>query len=176
MNSNLTLALQLLDDDHKRQIGRGVFRLAKRLDARLGSIPDAAGEGSIANFVRAVEGFLRTNDPQPLMETVRGAVELRRLAGYEVPQLMAISHAYLPVIRKVFLHDAADPKAALGAFEVVESAVLPLMVRLLQEFHAAEKNPGPGFDEPTEPFSIPVTEETAPSPFNMVSLEDVDDL
>lgn len=163
MNPNLVLALQLLDAEHRKEIGRGVFRLASRLEPSLASIPASTGEGSIANFIRAVEVYLRTGDAASLFDIVHSTVALRRLGGFGTPVIQAVSHAYLPIIRKVFLRHAPDVTRGLAAYDVVESAVLPLIVRLLQEVTAQE-----GVDS----FANVKTEETPETPpFELVSVD-----
>ncbi|MDP2345006.1 MAG: hypothetical protein Q8O67_28935 [Deltaproteobacteria bacterium] len=164
MDTNLALALQLLDEDRRKEIARGVFRLARRLEPALESIPEATAEGSIASFARGLELYLRTGDVAALVDIVRATVVLRRLGGFGTPILLAMSHAYLPIIRKVFLRHAPDIARGLAAYDVVESAVLPLIVRLLQEAGRHEDDPF---------SSVAKTEERPEQPaFEIVSVDD----
>jgi hypothetical protein len=176
MDSTLTLAVRLLNDDGRREIARGVFRLGCRLAPAVASIPAATAEGSIATFMLALANYLKSGDSEPLVETVRSTASLRRLGGFDLPFLLVMSHAYLPVIRKVFLRQAQDVHSGLRAYDLVESAVLPVIATLLREL-ASETGPGHGFDEDEvddSPFGrMPKTEEQPERPaFELISIEE----
>ena len=64
---------------------------------------------------------------------MRELVKLRQHGGFGVGDFAVKSHAYLPVIRKVFLRAKQPASDAMRAYDLVESAMLPLIALLLTE-------------------------------------------
>jgi hypothetical protein len=162
------LAIALLET-HRHDIARGIFRFACRVEPMVATIPEPTSVGSITGFIRGLEVFLRSGDASLLSEIVKATVSLRRLGGFDWTAVVAMSHCYLPVIRKAFLRHAPDRDAALRAYDDVESAVVPFIAMMLRELL---RSPGPaevaaGFD------AIARTEETPERPaFELVSVDD----
>lgn len=132
MDADRTTAVTLLAE-RRTEIAQAIVRLARRLEPRWSNVPQAVAEASAATQLRTVEKFLRTGDASELLSTVRQLMTLRQHSGFGVGDFAVKSHAYLPVIRKVFLrvkHPTAD---AMRAYDVVESAMLPLIALLLTE-------------------------------------------
>jgi hypothetical protein len=155
---------------HRTLIARGVYTLGSRLDPVVKTVPINVAEASVGNILRALESYLLTNDPEPLMETIRTTAQLRHLTGYKMQQLMAMSHCYLPVIRKVFQKNG---DAELAAFDVVESVGLPFIIRMLDELYLTYADHGSDFDDDeitAKRNRADPTEE--PNPFTMVDVEE----
>lgn len=163
------LALQLLTE-RTEIIGRVAFRLAKRLDPRMSTLPEDVAAASIATTMRALESFLRTGDPTPVVTAIESVAALRSLIGWSEAHFLVMGNAYLPALRKVFLRYAPDPARGLAAYDVVESAALPLVVRLMQQLQAGTlQRP-----DATAEFRLPHTEPgDATNPFRSVSLDDI---
>ncbi|MCC7110755.1 MAG: hypothetical protein IT382_15790 [Deltaproteobacteria bacterium] len=136
MDDARQLAIRLLSENRTR-IARGIRRLGARLEPKFENIPAEVSEASIAGFLRDLEHFLRSNDAGPLASTVRATVRLRRVVGFTAADFAVFSHAYLPVIRRVFVQAAELPLPALRAFDDVENVLLPVMARLLADFALA---------------------------------------
>lgn len=132
MDAERALAIRLLSE-HRARIAAGIRRLGTKLEPRFGSIPAEVAEASIATFLRDLEHFLATGDPEPLASTVRATIRLRRHVGFSGAHFAVYSHAYLPIVRKVFLQAGELPIPTLRAFDQVENAVLPVMARLLSD-------------------------------------------
>lgn len=127
-----TLAVTLLAE-RRTEIAQAIVRLARRLEPRWGTVPQSVAEASATTQLRAVEKFLRTGDASELLSTVRELVKLRQHGGFGVGDFAIKSHAYLPVIRRVFLRVKHPTSDAMRAYDVVESAMLPLIALLLTE-------------------------------------------
>ena len=126
------LAVALLADN-RTSIAQAIVRLARRLEPRWGNVPGSVAEKSAENQLKAVERFLKTDDPTAILELVADLVRLRRHTGFGVGDFAVKSHAYLPVLRKVFMRSKHPLEESLRAYDVVESAMLPLVARILQE-------------------------------------------
>lgn len=171
MDDSRALAIRLLSDNRER-IARGVRRLGARLEPRFESIPAEVSEASIAGFLRDLEHFLRSGDAEPLASTVRATVRLRRHVGFTPAHFAVFSHAYLPVIRRVFLQAAELPLPALRAFDDVENVVLPVLARLLADFAlAGPANAEDEIDDTQPALAAPRTGRNA-NPFLSLSVDE----
>lgn len=131
-NPDRALAVMLLAE-RRTEIAQAIVRLARRLEPRWTTVPQSVAEASAATQVRAVEKFLSTGDASELLSTVRQLVKLRQHGGFGVGDFAIKSHAYLPVIRKVFLRAKLPAGDGMRAYDIVESAMLPLIALLLTE-------------------------------------------
>lgn len=171
MDEARALAIRLLSENRAR-IARGIRRLGSRLEPKFDSIPAEASEASIAGFLRDLEHFLKTNDAEPLASTVRATVRLRRHVGFTPSDFAVFSHAYLPVIRRVFIQAAEQPLPALRAFDDVENVVLPVLARLLADFALAGLIDPEAEGEDTQPSGyVPSTGKNV-NPFAYLSVEE----
>jgi hypothetical protein len=130
-----SLALTLLAE-HRARIAAAVVRFARRLEPKWTAVPETVAMASATNQIKAIEQFLRSDDGEVLLSTVRDLVRLRKHTGFGVGDFAVKSHAYLPVIRRVFLQSNRAQSDSLRAYDVVESAMLPMIARLLQELAA----------------------------------------
>lgn len=168
MDDATALAIRLLSENRPR-IARGVRRLGARLEPRFESIPSEVSEASIAGFLRDLEQLLATGDPEPLASTARATIRLRKHVGFTAAHFAVYSHAYLPVIRKIFLQAGGLPLPALRAYDEVENVVLPFMARILTDFPLMD-------DAPEEENADTQPARAAPgrsaNPFISVSVDD----
>jgi hypothetical protein len=168
-SSSPARVLAIALETHRQDIARGIFRFACRVEPMVATIPEPTSVGSIATFIRGLESYLRSGDATLFREIVASTVTLRRLGGFDWTAIVAISHCYLPVIRKAFLRHAPDPAQGLKAYDDVESVVIPFIAMMLR---ALLRSPTPaesatGFD------AVARTEETPERPaFELVSLDD----
>lgn len=171
MDEESSLAIRLLSD-HRARIAAGVRRLGSKLEPRFASIPDEVTEASISTFLRDLEHFLATGDAAPLASTVRATIRLRRHVGFTAAHFAVYSHAYLPIIRKVFLQSGELPVPALRAYDLVENAVLPVMARLLADFALAGDPATDGDDDDTQPSLASPRGGRTLNPFLSLSVDD----
>lgn len=136
LHPDRALAVTLLADN-RTAIAQAIVRLARRLEPRWANVPSAVAEASAENQLKAVEKFLKTDDPTQILDIIRDLVRLRRHVGFGVGDFAVKSHAYLPVIRKVFMRSKVPLAESLSAYDIVEGTMLPLMARILQEMVAA---------------------------------------
>ncbi|OGQ17021.1 MAG: hypothetical protein A2138_09125 [Deltaproteobacteria bacterium RBG_16_71_12] len=129
-------------------------------------------EASICTFLRDLEHFLATGDAAPLASTARATIRLRRHVGFSAAHFAVFSHAYLPIIRKVFLQSGELPIPALRAFDRVENAVLPVMARLLADFAVVGDSSSDGEDDDTQPSLASPRCDRALNPFLSLSVDD----
>lgn len=171
IDKDRALAVMLLADN-RTSIAQAIVRLARRLEPRWGNVQGSVAEASAETQLKAVERFLKNDDPQPILDLVRDLVRLRKHVGFGVADFAAKSHAYLPVIRKVFMRSPHPLAESLRAFDFVEGAMLPLIARTLQEIVAA-----PAEDNPDD---LDELEDTVPgarrqpislNPFTMIDVE-----
>jgi len=132
IDKDRALAITLLAE-YRKEIAESIVKFTRRLEPRWTSVPAQVAEKSAANQLRAVEDFLRTSDSNALLETIRDLVRLRKHVGFAVGDFAVKSHAYLPIIRKTFLKSNRLSSEVMRSDDVVESAMLPLIARILQE-------------------------------------------
>jgi hypothetical protein len=171
LEKDRALAVQLLSEN-RTQIAQAIVRLTRRLEPRWTSVPQQVAEASAAAQLRAVEHFLKTNDSGQLMTTIMDAAKLRRHVGFEVGDFAVKSHAYLPVIRKIFLQQNRLPSETMRAYEIVESTMLPLIARILKELTSVP--PEMSVDEADEQTDTVPHGKKIPislNPFTMIDVE-----
>ncbi len=171
MDAERALAIRLLSD-HRARIAAGIRRLGCKLEPRFEGIPDEVAEASIATLLRDLEHFLATGDHKPLASTVRATIRLRRHGGFSSAHFAVFSHAYLPVIRKVFLQAGELPLPTLRAFDQVENAVLPVMARLLSDVAMVGDAAADEEADDTQPSLASPRRSQAPNPFVSLSVDD----
>jgi len=168
LSPSRALAVVLLET-RRQDIARGIFRFACRVEPMVATIPEPTSVGSIASFIRGLAAFLRTGDPSLLSEIVTATVMLRRLAGFDWTAVVAMSHCYLPVIRKVFLPCAGPRRRPrrLRRRRERRHPFIAMMLRELLRSPAPGSVPGAGFD------AVARTEENPERPaFELVSVAD----
>jgi hypothetical protein len=171
LDKDRALAVALLAE-HRQHIAQSIVRFTRRLEPRWTAVPTSVAEASAAAQLRSVEEFLKTDDPEPLLTVIRDAARLRRHVGFEVGDFAVKSHAYLPVIRKVFMSTNRLPSESLRAYEVVESAMLPLMARLLKELAAAPAEiTADELEDQTDTVPRNKKQVVSLNPFTMVDVE-----
>lgn len=171
MDEESALAIRLLSEQRAR-IAAGVCRLGAKLEPRFESIPAEVTEASIATFLRDLEHFLATGDAGPLASTVRATIRLRRHVGFSAAHFAVYSHAYLPIIRKVFLQSGELPIPVLRAYDKVENAVLPVMARLLADFALAGEGASDDEFDDTQPSLASPRGDRALNPFLSLSVDE----
>ncbi len=171
MDAERALAIRLLAEQRAR-IAAGVRRLGCKLEPRFESIPAEVAEASIASLLRDLEHFLATGDHRPLASTVRATVRLRRHVGFSSGDFAVYSHAYLPIIRKVFLQAGEQPLATMRAFDQVENAVLPVMARLLSDVALVGEPASDADIDDTKPSLASPRGSQAPNPFVSLSVDE----
>lgn len=170
LDHDRTVAVTLLAE-RRTEIAAAIVRLARRLEPRWQSVPLPVAEASAAMQLRAVERFLRTGNADDLLGTVRELVKLRQHGGFGVGDFAVKSHAYLPVIRKVFLRVKKPHEEALRAYDVVESAMLPLIALLLTEMAPPVPQHFDELDEQEDTVPGARTVPVSLNPFTMVDVE-----
>lgn len=171
MDAERALAIRLLSQ-HRARIAAGIHRLGCKLEPRFETIPAEVAEASIAGLLRDLEQFLATGDHQPLASTVRATVRLRRHVGFSAAHFAVFSHAYLPIIRKVFLQSGELPLPTMRAFDQVENAVLPVLARLLSDVAAVGDPALPGDVDDTQPSLASPRGSHVPNPFVSLSVDE----
>jgi hypothetical protein len=151
------LAIRLLHEN-RDDVARGVHKVVSRINPRWASVEREAFAQTAARQLEAIEKHLRGGNPDELLRYARDSMRIRKLSGFSAPDFNIALHAYLPVIRKAFLARAPNMKQALGAFDVVESVLLPLAWRFIEAAARVDEittpDAQPAFQRPFEELSV----------------------
>lgn len=141
---------------HREDIARTIARQVVLVGPSYANVDERVRAQSVLGILDLFAGVLGGADRQRLLALVKDLVALRYAGGVTPADFLAGAHVYLPVVRWVFVEEAADPLSGLWAFEEVEAVALPLLCRfghvVLQIAEEATGAPPPDLDSAFEPL------------------------
>ena len=127
MDEHRTLGLRLLDE-HKIEIADLIVEQSRKTAPAVKAVDPDARRASIAKLLEGLRIGVQTGDDSVVLRLAKDTADLRMMSGVDQRTLLAASHCYLPMIRKVLVARAPDPLAGLHAFEAIEGAALETVV------------------------------------------------
>lgn len=121
-------ALVLLQE-HRDLLARTLARQILQVAPSYSAIDEGVRVRSILGIIDAFSALLKGGERERVASLVRDLVTVRIAGGVTPADFLASAHVYMPVVRWVFVEEAADPLTGLWAFEEVEAVALPLLCR-----------------------------------------------
>lgn len=152
-----------LIQQHKREFVEAITRQVEQSLPAIASVDRQARIGSVMSLINALEGVLSgRRDAGHVLELVKQITALRRMAGVGLRSMVAATHCYLPVARRVLVARADDPLHGLRAYEALESDLLRLVIDATLCMLPEEENVD---DEEEDTVTDPVRKRFTLAPF-----------
>lgn len=160
-------AVKLLERDRAR-IAAAIGRQLGVLVPKYRTVPEVDVAHSVSDVLVALQRFLVGSGERQLLGAVDHVFEKRATEGFSSADLVMMTHAYLPVLRRFFCERSDDLRLGIAAYEEVEATALGLMRHLVVLALEVRATTDPGFR--TKPAS-----QAPPWPPTPVLVEAVED-
>lgn len=147
-------AVKLIERDRAR-IAAAVTRQLGQLIPRYQKLPEKEVAAGVYGVLTALQRFIVGEGERELLDAIEVVYDRRAAEGFPPEDLVLMTHAYLPVLRRFFCERSEDLRVGIAAYEEVESTALGLMRHLVVLALEARDFTDPGFTKKPESQSPP---------------------